>query len=118
MVIGTYGSAMGPTDFHYGQNLFLPDGAYLVTVMVGPSDTAQFRDVAVAASPMMADHGMAMDHDVNMAMGHDTAMAPGIAQDGQSFAQQSAVTQALFRLVWGDQAEQEWVKQHNASLGR
>ena len=35
---------MGPADFHYGQNVFLPDGVYLVTVSVGSDDTAQFRD--------------------------------------------------------------------------
>ena len=55
-VMGMYGSAMGPADFHYGQNVFLPDGAYTVTVSVGSDDSAQFRDVAVMASPMMADH--------------------------------------------------------------
>jgi hypothetical protein len=115
MVIGTYGSDMGASDFHYGQNLSLPDGTYLVTVTVG-SDTAQFRDVAVVASPMMADHGMSMSHEPSMASSHEMAMPAGTAQDGQTFSQQPAVTQALFRLVWGDRAEQEWVNQHNESL--
>ena len=44
------------SDFHYGQDVFLPDGTYLVTVMVGESDTALFRDVDVMASPMMEMH--------------------------------------------------------------
>ena len=56
-VMGMYGSSMGMSDFHYGQNVFLPEGAYLVKVLLGPSDTAEFRDVMVAASPMMmTDH--------------------------------------------------------------
>jgi hypothetical protein len=56
-VMGMYGASMGMSDFNYGQNVFLPDGTYQVIVLVGP-DTAQFRDVMVAAaSPMMmADH--------------------------------------------------------------
>src|SRR5207248_2255279 len=66
-VMGMYGSTMGPTDFHYGQNVFLPDGTYTVTVLLGPADSAQFRDVVVIAPPMMADH--AMGHDMDMS--HD-----------------------------------------------
>jgi hypothetical protein len=116
-VMGMYGAAMGMNDFHYGQNVFLPDGTYLVKILVGP-DTAEFRDVMVAASPMMADHAMgagaSMSHDTGMA--HDMSMAAGTARDGHMFSQESAVTQALFKLVWGDQAAQEWVKQHNAAL--
>ncbi|MGI9148210.1 MAG: hypothetical protein ACR2IK_16935 [Chloroflexota bacterium] len=55
-VMGMYGASMGMSDFNYGQNVFLPDGTYQVKVLVGP-DTAEFRDVMVAASPMMmADH--------------------------------------------------------------
>jgi hypothetical protein len=42
--------------FHYGQDVFLADGTYVVTVMVGESDAAQFRDVHVMASPMMDEH--------------------------------------------------------------
>src|SRR5438105_1870361 len=68
-VMGMTDPEMGMGDFHYGQNLFLPDGTYLVTVMVG-SDTAQFRDVQVAASPMMAN-------DNSMGQSHEMAMAPG-----------------------------------------
>jgi hypothetical protein len=111
-VMGMYGSSMGPSDFHYGQNVFLPDGTYTVTVMVGASDAAQFRDVAIVGSPMtMADHAMAND----MGMSHDMSLPEGTAKDGRMFSQESAVTQALFRLVWGDRAAQEWVNQHNAA---
>jgi hypothetical protein len=61
-VMGMYSSSMGPSDFHYGQNVFLPDGTYTVTVMVGESDAAQFRDVDVMAGPMMmTDHAMNTD---------------------------------------------------------
>jgi hypothetical protein len=116
-VMGMYGAAMGMSDFHYGQNVFLPDGTYVVKVLVGP-DTAEFRDVLVAASPMMADHPMGTDasmaHDT--AMGQDMSMAEGTARDGHMFSQESTETQALFKLVWGDRAAQEWVKQHNATL--
>jgi hypothetical protein len=73
-------------------------------VIVGPSDTAQFREVAVLASPMLADHAMAMGHDASTGMTHEMSMAPSSARDGQTFSQQSAVTPALFNLAWGDRA--------------
>ena len=57
--MGIYGSSMGPSDFHYGQNVFLPDGMYMVTVLIGESDAARFRDVAVMASPMGRRRGWA-----------------------------------------------------------
>jgi hypothetical protein len=62
-VMGMYGSSMGTADFHYGQNVFLPDGTYLVRVMIGESDAALFRDVAVMGGSMMADD--AMSHNMN-----------------------------------------------------
>jgi hypothetical protein len=95
-VMGMYGATMDPSDFHYGQNLFLSDGTYSVTVLVGPSDTAQFRDVVVMASPMMADRSMSRD----MAMAHDMSMAAGTARDGRVFSTEPAATQALFTSVW------------------
>lgn len=61
-VMGMAGG-MNASDFHYGQNVFLPDGTYEISVLLGPSDTAQFRDVNVASSPMMTEPGMTMtDH--------------------------------------------------------
>src|SRR5205823_2817619 len=112
-VMGMYGSSMGMSDFHYGQNVFLPEGAYLVKVLLGPSDTAEFRDVVVAASPMMmTDHAMAPGAD----MAHDMGMAEGTACDGRMFSAESAATRALFTLIWGDHAAHEWVRQHNAAL--
>jgi hypothetical protein len=116
-VMGMYGASMGMSDFHYGQNVFLPDGTYLVKVLVG-MDSAEFRDVMVAATPMMAENSMpagaGMSHAT--AMANDMGMAAGTARDGRMFSQESSVTQALFKLVWGDGAAQEWAKQHNASL--
>jgi hypothetical protein len=53
-VMGMRGG-MSPSDFHYGQNVFLPDGTYQISVLLGPADTAQFRDVVVVSSPMMTD---------------------------------------------------------------
>ncbi|MDQ6675177.1 MAG: hypothetical protein M3069_31325, partial [Chloroflexota bacterium] len=40
--MGMYGASMGMRDFNYGQNVFLPDGTYVVKILVGP-DTAEFR---------------------------------------------------------------------------
>jgi hypothetical protein len=111
-VMGMSGS-MGLSDFHYGQNVFVPDGTYLVTVMVGPSDTAMFRDVVVAASPMMMAEP-SMSHD--MGMSHDMSMSEGTARDGRMFSQESVAMQALFTSVWGERAAQEWVREHNANL--
>jgi hypothetical protein len=54
-VMGVTGGMSG-TDFHYGQNVFLPDGSYEVTVQLGPGNTAIFRDVMVVASTMMMGH--------------------------------------------------------------
>jgi len=118
-VMGSSGSAMGPNDFHYSQNVFLSEGTYQVTVLAGPSDTAMFRDVVVMAPAMMAEHPMVTDMGMGheMDMGHDMMLPEGTARDGRMFSQESAVTQALFRVVWGDRAAQEWVNQHNAAMG-
>jgi hypothetical protein len=68
-VMGMAGGMNG-TDFHYGQNVFLPDGTYQITVLLGPADTAFFRDVEVASSPMMTEPGMngatGSDHGMTM----------------------------------------------------
>jgi hypothetical protein len=56
-VMGMRGG-MSPADFHYGQNVFLPDGTYQISVLLGPADTAQFRDVVILSSPMMSDTSM------------------------------------------------------------
>ena len=68
-VIGMSGG-MNPTDFHYGQNVFLPDGTYQISVLLGPADTAQFRDVSVASSAMMTEPAM----NGAMGTGHDMSM--------------------------------------------
>lgn len=52
-----------------------------------------------------------------------TALAPAaamaqsepVANDGQRLSSQSQATQVLFNSVWGAQAAQEWVKEHNAA---
>ncbi len=116
-LMGMYGSTMGPSDFHYGQNVFLPDGTYVVTVLLGPADMAQFRDIVVIAPPMMADsmaHDMGMSHDMGMA--HDMSMADGTARDGRMFKQEPDATQTLFMSVFGTGAAPEWVRQHNLTL--
>jgi hypothetical protein len=65
-VMGIAGG-MNATDFHYGQNVFLPDGTYDISVLLGPADTAQFRDVAVASSAMMTEPSMnGAGHDMSM----------------------------------------------------
>jgi hypothetical protein len=49
-------------------------------------------------------------------------MAPAaratVANDGQTLAGQSAATQSMFRAVWGDRADTEWVTEHNAAAIR
>jgi hypothetical protein len=58
-----------------------------------------------------------------------TALAPGLAAsapalaqsdpaatDGQRLSSQSQATQSLFNAVWGAQAAQEWVKEHDAAI--
>jgi hypothetical protein len=68
-VMGMAGG-MNANDFHYGQNVFLPDGTYQITVLLGPADTALFRDVTVASSPMMSEpatnSAMGTAHDMSM----------------------------------------------------
>jgi hypothetical protein len=45
-------------------------------------------------------------------------LAARMATDRQTLADQSPWTRASFRSTYGDQAEQEWVRQHEAELGR
>jgi plastocyanin len=45
-----------------------------------------------------------------------TSASATVAKDGQSLASQSAATQAMFNAVWGSQAPQQWVREHNAAL--
>jgi hypothetical protein len=74
-VMGMYGVGMGMSDFHYGQNVWLPDGTYTITAMIGP-DTAVFRDVQVmAGSPMAMGASSSMGSSMgssssSMGMGH------------------------------------------------
>jgi hypothetical protein len=57
-VMAMYSAQMGPSDFHYGQNVWLPDGQYDITVMLG-TQSALFQDVMVAGGmqPMMGMGG-------------------------------------------------------------
>ena len=45
------------------------------------------------------------------------ATNPTIAADGQTLAQQSLETQAMFVGTWGSNAAVEWAKEHNAQIG-
>jgi plastocyanin len=45
-----------------------------------------------------------------------TTASATVAKDGQSLASQSTATQAMFNAVWGSQAAQVWVREHNAAL--
>jgi hypothetical protein len=66
-VMGMYAVQTGPSDFHYGQNVWLPDGTYTVTAMIGP-DTAVFRDVEVMGGGMQM--GGSGSGSMDMSMGH------------------------------------------------
>jgi hypothetical protein len=124
-VIGMLGVQADPSDFHYGQNVYLSDGTYAVAVMIG-QDTAVFRDVLVTAGTPLPDR--AMGPNSSMPGSTDSVAPPGsmdsmsstssdpTARDGRQFSGQPAATQALFMAVWGDHAAQEWVTEHNASL--
>jgi len=51
-VMAMVGVQMGPSDFHYGRNVWLPDSTYMVTVMIG-ADQAVYRDLMVTGGPSM-----------------------------------------------------------------
>jgi hypothetical protein len=69
-VMGMNGG-MGADDFHYVQNVFLADGTYQVSVLLGPGETAQFRDLTLVATPSMGS-GMADSHGMGMQDQHPT----------------------------------------------
>jgi len=64
-VMGMAGG-MSASDFHYGQNVFLPDGTYQVMVQLGPADTALFRDVTIASSSMLMGQPAMNGRDMSM----------------------------------------------------
>jgi len=117
-VMAMYGVQAGQSDFHYGQNLFLPDGTYQVAVMIG-SDTGMFRDIIVTGGAPMPSMSMAAGGSMTSgnAMTAPGAMAASTARDGRSLSDQPAAVQSVFMAVWGDKAALEWVTEHNASLG-
>jgi hypothetical protein len=120
-VMGMYGVLAGMSDFHYAQNVWLPDGTYSIAVMVG-SDVARFRDLSVmGGAPMSAG---SMGSGAPMAgptgsMGASSPMSTAgalVARDGRQLSTEPATTQALFMAVWGDRAAQKWATEHNAAL--
>jgi hypothetical protein len=76
-VMGVNGG-MSSDDVRFGQNAFLPDGTYQITVLLGPADTAQFRDVVVTTSAMVSEPGMsqAMGAGDGMNMADEPATHP------------------------------------------
>ena len=47
-VMAMYGVTAGQSDWHFGNNIFLADGTYTITVALG-SETATFKNVTVGA---------------------------------------------------------------------
>jgi hypothetical protein len=47
VVVAMYDVAVGDSDFHWGNNVYLADGMYTITAKVG-SDTVTFKDVSVS----------------------------------------------------------------------
>ncbi len=45
-VMAMYGVAEGPSDLHFGRNVYLSAGSYTISVTVG-NETATFQDVAI-----------------------------------------------------------------------
>jgi hypothetical protein len=46
-VMATYDPQIGQSDFHYGQNVYLPDDKYDVSIMFGSEDV-EFQDIPVS----------------------------------------------------------------------
>jgi hypothetical protein len=119
-VMGMYDSRLGMSDFHYGQNVFLPDGTYIVDVMLN-GDSGEFRDVTVAGGMPMANMSMPAttgQQSTPTGMSNTTTAAnPDVASDGATLAGQSASVQALFNAIWGARAAAEWAAEHTAALG-
>jgi len=55
-VMAMYSAQMGPSDFHYGQNVWLPDGQYDITVMLG-TQSALFQSVNISGGMPMTMMG-------------------------------------------------------------
>jgi hypothetical protein len=115
-VMGMYSAQMGMSDFHYGQNVYLPDGTYLVEVMLG-NDTATYHDVMVSGGSSMMATGGSMGNQSSMGMGAPAASNPLVATDGATLAGQPADVQSMFNSIWGARAAAEWVSEHNTMLG-
>lgn len=59
-VVAMYDSAIGQSDLHFGNNVYLPDGTYTIAITVG-TEAATFHDVVVTsnvAPPGMAEPGV------------------------------------------------------------
>jgi hypothetical protein len=68
-VVAMYDVQTGPSDLHYGNNLYLQDGAtYTITVTIG-NETAQFSHVPVSG-------GMGLSSDSMSPMGNDMPSQP------------------------------------------
>jgi hypothetical protein len=52
-VAAMYGATAGPSDWHFGGNVYLADGTYTVAVIIA-GEAATFSNVAVAGSPAPA----------------------------------------------------------------
>jgi hypothetical protein len=46
-IVQMYDPSVGQSDVHFGNNVYLPDGTYTVTVTIGP-DTATFLNITVS----------------------------------------------------------------------
>jgi hypothetical protein len=113
-VMGMYGVLTGMSDFHYAQNVWLPDGTYSIAVMVG-SDVARFRDLMVMGGAPMSTGAMGPSGPMGASSPMSTAGAL-VARDGRQLSTEPATTQSLFMAVWGDRAALKWATEHNAAL--
>jgi hypothetical protein len=68
-VVAMYDIQLGPSDLHYGNNLYLQDGAtYTITVTIG-NETAQFSQIQVS-------NGMGLPSDSMSNMGNSMPSQP------------------------------------------
>jgi 5-hydroxyisourate hydrolase-like protein (transthyretin family) len=72
-VAAMYDVQVGMGDLHYGNNVYLPDGTYTVTVMIG-QETATFQHVAIANGMGLSMAGMGNSMSGTMP---DSPMMPG-----------------------------------------
>jgi hypothetical protein len=81
-VMGMYGVTQGMSDFHVGNNVYLADGTYTITVQIG-TEKAVFANVAVSgAAPAAAPMPMPMPASLPQTGGLPPGVLAGVGGIG------------------------------------